>query len=337
MSESSIKLTAGGPLPQQMAEVDDCDVTDRDSLVQYRARRKEWLGWYELRKDEPNTIQQQIFSMIFLDLTYRILAEPRQDENRNVSAKSGLLAHLLDQGYVATQVLAIRRLLDRDSDVISVRRLLDDICKHKHLLTREIYVCYDGTPYDPNAWQSLPQTPMMQMWGIEAPGLGNYLRARFRHEKFDYLSGVSPSERKRSDLVQERVFDKLRQSLESTPAKGLIKLSNKFFAHAADVDSRGSLEYSGIQLADIAEIHRAIIRVERAITDELLYIGVARNVVPMPPLGLLKGLDDPYVTAESIPKMYERWDKLAAERDRWSQGTGDELIGTPNKPCHSIA
>ena len=51
--------------------------------------------------------------------------------------------------------------------------------------------------------------------------------------------------------------------------------------------------YSGIALADVDEVHRALVRVERAITDLLLFIGVYRDVVPMPPLGLLKGLEQP--------------------------------------------
>jgi hypothetical protein len=89
---------------------DQCDVLDRKRLDRYRVKRYEWLSWYELRKGDPNTIQQQLFSMMFLDLAYRILASARQstDQGSAFPAQSGLLAHFLDQGYVATQVLATR-------------------------------------------------------------------------------------------------------------------------------------------------------------------------------------------------------------------------------------
>jgi hypothetical protein len=120
--------------------------------------------------------------------------------------------------------------------------------------------------------------------------------------------------------TKDPVFDKLEQWLETSPAEKLITLSHKFFAHAADTDSRGSLEYSGINLAEVAQVHRAIIRVERAITDQLLFIGVARDVVPMPPLGLLKGLDSPHVSADSIASMHEHWDQLADERNKRPRG-----------------
>lgn len=307
--------------------IDQCDVVDREALVLYRVKRYEWLSWYELRKGDPNTIQQQLFSMMFLDLAYRTLAFPRQktDEDSVVSAQSGLLAHFLDQGYVATQVLAIRRLLDGRKDVFSLRRLLDDITKHQHLITREIYVCNDGRPFDSEGWQSLPQGVEENMWGIQAPGFGNYLSSRARHETFDRLSGISPMTRQRGDLIREGVFQELNNWLANSAAEKLILLSHKFFAHAATQDSRGSLAYSGIALLDVDEVHRALVRVERAITDLLLFIGVHRDVVPMPPLGLLKGLEQPYASADSITKMDQHWDQLVAERNQWAKGIAEAL------------
>jgi hypothetical protein len=179
--------------------VDQCDVIDRKALEQYREKRYEWLSWYELRKGEPNTVQQQLFSMMFLDFAYRTLASARQgtDQGSAFAAQSGLLAHFLDQGYVATQVLAIRRLLDGRKDVFSLRRLLDDMTDHRKLITRENYVCHDGLPFDSEAWQSQVQGVEVQIWGIQAPGLHKFLASRVRHEMFDRLSGVSPTTRQR--------------------------------------------------------------------------------------------------------------------------------------------
>lgn len=266
--------------------------------------------------------------MIFLDIAYRILAEPRSgaDPNLEISARNGLLAHFLDQCYASNQVLAIRRLMDKRSDVVSLRRLLMDIQAHRELITREIYVCYDGLPFDPESWKSLPQTPEIQIWGIEAPGLGKYLGSRHRHETFDQLSGVPASTRQRDDLIKDSVFDRLEGWLDSSPAPKIIELSHKFFAHAADMSSRGTLAYAGISLADIAEVHRAIVRVERAITDEILSIGVSRDVVPMPPLGLYKGLTNPYAPPESVDSMDKHWQDLSAERETWTNGILEELV-----------
>ena len=307
--------------------LEQCDVEDREVLALYRGKRYEWLSWYELRQDEPNTVQAQIFNMLYLDLVYRTLVLPRKSgEHSKIAATSNTLAHFLDQAYVATQILAIRRLLDTRNDVFSLRRLLDDITKHRLLITREIYVCNDGLPYDPEAWRLLPdQGVEAKIFGIDAPQFAEFRRSRARHETFDHLSAVSPTLRKRCDRIKPSVFDTLRTWLASDTAEKLILLSHKFFAHASSTDSRGSIQYSGISLADVDAVQRTLVRVERAITDILLFIGISRDVVPMPPLGLLKGLDAPYTTNDLIQKMEEQWDQLVAERNQWTEGIVNDL------------
>lgn len=308
--------------------IDQCDVVDRKRLEEYREKRYEWLSWYELRKGEPNTIQQQIFSMMFLDMAYRTLASARQntEEGAASSAQSGLLAHFLDQGYVATQVFAIRKLLDKSKDVFSLRRLLDDMTDHRHLMSRENYVCHDGLPFDSDTWKAQPQGIEAVMWGDEAPGLGRFLGSRVRHEMFDRLSGVLPTSRQRGDLIKEEVFQKLKSLLVNSTAQKITLLSNKFFAHAATEDSRGTLAFSGIKLSDVDEVQRALVRVERAITDLLLFIAIGRQVVPMRPLGMFKGLEHPYASVESIKNMDKIWDQLEEERNKWTNGIEKDIV-----------
>lgn len=306
--------------------IDQCDVVDRKKLEAYRDKRYEWLSWYELRKGEPNTVQQQLFTMMFLDMEYRLLASARHGADQTFSAQSGLLAHFLDQGYVATQVLAIRKLLDGRKDVFSLRRLLQDISDHRQLITRENYVCHDGLPYDSEAWQSQAQGVEVQIWGIQAPGLGRFLGSRVRHEMFDKLSGVPPAARQREDLIKVDIFAKLKNLLMNSTAEKIVLLSHKFFAHAATEDSRGTLAFSGIKLTDVDEVQRAFVRVERAITDLLLFIAIARQVVPMPPLGMLNGLEHPYASTEAIKKMDTIWDQLAEERNQWAKGIEQHIF-----------
>ena len=103
------------PASNEPPPVEKCDVSNFKLLTKYRKKRAEWLSRYSFQKDDPNNIEGQIIGMIFLDLSYRILAKPRGDmkNGADIAAKSNILAHMLDQGYVATQVLAIRRLLDK--------------------------------------------------------------------------------------------------------------------------------------------------------------------------------------------------------------------------------
>jgi hypothetical protein len=307
--------------------VEKCDVSKPKELAKYRKKREEWLGWYEFRKDEPNSIEGQIIRMTFEDMSYRMMTKPRGETSQDVkiAARNGLLVHMLDIGYAATQILAIRRLLDKGSDVMSMQRLLNSIKANRKLITRENYVAYDGKPYGPDGWQSLPASPEIQMWGAEAPGLYGYLMSGERHKLFDKLSGVSVASRSRQDLISVTIFERLEGWLRSVEAEKLVTLSHKFFAHAAGAESRGNLTLSGFPLGDIEKAQRAIVRVERAITDDILFIGVAREVVAMQPLGFLHGLDAPYVTTEMIAKMNTHWDELKAERNTWSKGYEDDL------------
>lgn len=307
--------------------VEACDVLRPQALAKYRKKRAEWLGWYQFRKDEPNNIEGQIIRMIFLDICYRILTKPRAEtpQNVNIAARNGLLAHMLDFGYAATQVLAIRRLLDRRTDVVSLQRLLSNIKLNRKLITRENYVAQDGKPYNPDGWKSLPATPEIQIWGPQAPGLSYYAISNERHKLFDKLSRVPAAERSRDDLISQHIFDKLESWLRSVEAEKLVMLSHKFFAHAADSNSLGALAESGVLLGDIERAQRAIVRVERAITDDILFIGVSREVVAMQPLGFLQGLDAPYVTAEMFAQMDALWNELKTDRNTWRGGYESDL------------
>jgi hypothetical protein len=313
-----------------MRAVEQCDVSDPLLLDRFRQKREQWLSLYSFNKNDPNSIEGQIVSMVFLDLSYRMIAMARGNVARgpDIAARNLLLEHLLDNGYLATQVLAIRRLLDKRGDVCSLRRLFDDIRRNNELITRENFVAYDGCPYDPDSWRSVSQGALEQIWGIEAPSLFRFLRSSERHKTFDKLAGVGAANRHRKDQISNAVYDRLESWLATPEAKKLVKLSHKFLAHASDLSHREGLVFAGVPFKDIETIHQAIVRVERAITDDILYIGVAREVVAMPPLGFLAGLDRAYAPSEVIAEMETRWAELVEHRNKWKDDYEAELYST---------
>jgi hypothetical protein len=252
---------------------DSCDVVNKEKLVQYRAKYTEWMKWYEHTDSEPNSIERQINVMLFNDLTYRAITSVRSAATAEVpiSAVSGTLAYLLDHGYVVSQVLAIQKLLDRRSDVISVKRLLKSIEKHRALITREIYVAGDGVPYDYESWgQGVDRSdPMVQMWGIDAPGLMRFAISRGRHQRFDLLCGKQPDQRTREDTMPRSIFRTLDTWISGPSAREIGQLRNTFIAHSADEAQRGSAQFKGVALSQIDDLQRAIVRVERALTDRV--------------------------------------------------------------------
>jgi hypothetical protein len=309
--------------------IDQCDVHDKANLVRYREHWLKWMSWYEHTAGEPHSIESQIQRMIFNDLAYRATVSVRGSVSSQIaiSARTPTLAYLLDQGYVLSQILAIQKLLDNRADVISIRRLLNDVEKNYGLITREAYVSGDGTPYDYNSWTAvIPQAdPTVQIWGLEAPVLARYALSKQLHDRFDLLSGGPAGQRARSDTIRQSVFQTLNSWISSPSAQQIRQIRNKFLAHASDAVSRGSLQFAGVKFTEIDELQRAIIRVERALTDYILSIRVVRDVVPLQPLGMFKGLDLPYAPSEAQDSMHKRWDELKVERNAWKDGVSEEL------------
>ncbi len=281
------------------------------------------MDWYELRPEEPHSIENQIHQMFFADLTYRSVVATRSSDAR-CETSSGChptLTFLLDTGYVVSQVLAILRLLDNRPDVISVARLLADVKSQRKLFTRENYVAGDGKPYDYDACvrSALGTSREVEIFGIQAPGLSHALIAKQRHETFDLLCGRTVK-RSRGDLIGCSIFDRMAGWLQGVSARNLRQVRNKFLAHAADERSRQSLRYEGVQLAEIDEAQKAIVRVERAIVDVILAYEVYRDVIPLPPLGMFNGLEKSYTSPGGPQVMYTRWQELDRERNGWSHG-----------------
>jgi hypothetical protein len=310
----------------------DCQVSNRANLASYRVLYRKWMQWYEHSSDNPNTIEGQIMSMMFHDLTYRSLTSIRASLSpaTQVSARSSTLAYIIDSGYLTNQVLAVSKLVDSRNDVVSLWRLVRDIKKNRKMITREIYVAAFGDPYDPGARrEEIDQTdPAAQILGLQAPGLSRWMYSHDAHKRFDVLAGVSREQRNRENLIRPVVFDRIIEWLSLPEIKQLEQLRHNYLAHAGDALKRG--ERTIMQTARFRELDRAqeaIIRAERAITDCLLNYRISRDVVPMPPLGQFSGLDVPYSTREGQEWMWARWNELEKERESWKEGLLEKLIG----------
>ena len=134
-------------------DVDQCSVSDKVLLKEFRAKRSEWIDWLE--GDPHHNIWDQIHSIMWNDAAYRSLNEARRfaSADRPTAAINGMFGEFVDRGYVSTQVLDVCKVTDRSNidpkkGVISLRRIFDDIRGNRHLLTRENFVSYDGLPYD---------------------------------------------------------------------------------------------------------------------------------------------------------------------------------------------
>ena len=117
------------------------------SAQSYRAKRRQWLAW--LDADEHHAIWMNLSSMVWTDVSYRTLRQliiDQEDRNETSCLHNTLIAEQVIQGYVARQVLGIRRLLDKTSGVISLRRLIIDLRSNWPLFTQRIISATTASP-----------------------------------------------------------------------------------------------------------------------------------------------------------------------------------------------
>jgi hypothetical protein len=204
--------------------LDQCDVPieRRAALELFRNKRRLWTSW--ISTDEHHAIWTVVSAMVSTDASFRALASFASDEE-TTALSNDLLNEALITGHVATQLLAIRRLMDNSKNVISLRRLLKDVRTDFGLFTRENYVCYDGLPYDYESVRRArltANTVAGRHRGIWAPtsGPGADGVSEIAHLRFDKLAGVDPSKRSRLDGFRSICFQ-----LSSLGSKGVARTS----------------------------------------------------------------------------------------------------------------
>jgi len=117
---------------QKIIDICECDVEDKESLALFRLKRDEWKRCFI---DDHYSVVKQIEHLLWNDTVFRTFNEARklslEEKNDDIGLNNPVI-NLLDEGFVASQVMAIRRLSDPNfydpkKAVISLRRVIDDI------------------------------------------------------------------------------------------------------------------------------------------------------------------------------------------------------------------
>ena len=287
------------------------EVIDHNRLAAYLEKRAKWLSWYETGAGESNSLQDQWFAMLLSAMSFRIVREEVAKDSASM-LNIPLVALLISSGYFSSQVLATRRLLDGRPDVISLRRLIDDIRKNRNLITREIYVSFDGTTYEPE----LPELIIPGLQPADSP-FSEWNRSRVRHERFDKLAKMAPEKRARDNKIHESMFSKMDGWIDASGASKLVTSSHKYLAHAAQQSSIDTAISTGLSFAEVEGIQKAVVQSMRVVYDILLSSGIYSKVVPLVPLGFFGKVWNGESLIESTARMNKQWEEMAEERNRW--------------------
>jgi hypothetical protein len=309
-----------------------CDVpSERHSqLESYRAKRQQWFAW--LDGDEHHAIWTNLSSLVWTDVSYRTLREivvGQEDRNETGCLHNTLVAEQIIQGYVARQVLGIRRLLDGTSGVISLRRLIADMRSNWQLFTRENYVCHDGLPYDYEAVMLKEMAARVNTGAFWASTTGRdaWAASQMAHEQFDRLAGVDPGKRTREDRLPKSLLGTIDSWLDGSGADQLADWSHQYLAHAGGPDRRKQIEKGLVTADQISEAIRTLVRATEAISAYVLFAGGRLNgLVPVAQFDQFEHLEKPAMQPGRKDEASGFWDKLHRERDTYAAGVDGELI-----------
>jgi hypothetical protein len=226
-------------------------------------------------------------------------------------------------------VLAIRRLIDKTRNTISLRRLISDIRSNYALFTRENYVCHDGLPYDYEAVMhaEIARRANTGPFWVTTSGPQGWGTSQMAHQQFDRLSGIAPANRTREDRLPQALLDRIEGWLNTSDADELAEWSHVYLAHAGSTENRTALAEALITNDRITAVTRVLGRVTEAISAYLLFSGSRSNaLMPTAQFNPFEHLDRPVLQPDQLESLHDLWDRLTDERDQFLEGVREDLL-----------
>lgn len=296
-----------------------------------------WKNWGDcLKGDDPNSIFQQISTMIWDTAIFHIIIEARQSQikkNPQDPEINGALHSFIDRNYFQSQSAFIRRLTDQaygltgKRGVYSVIALINDIFSYRDELTRETFFKFRNMPYDYTEIRNkerdfLRNHPLEN--GFFVPSEFDWESIEEAHRIFDRLAGVLPDNRKPSDQIVDHVFIRLQERLSA--CQGITKYVDKFIAHSATPESRSiqNETTSAITFRHLWEAHQIIFEVAEFLSVILFSEGHMALAIENPtffefwekPLYENGEIDLVRTSLENYRKETEKWNASGVE-DMW--------------------
>lgn len=261
-----------------------------------------------LASQDVNSIEQQMLTLVWDDTIYRCFNEALRIAGKrpDIQRAAATIVELLHESFFLKQVMALRRLLEPPAarparSVYSIPTLLSSIRKNHNLITRQNYVCYDGTLYD--------ETDSRHDWKSK-------VICSSRHTIFDTLANTGSDQRDREDLIDPCLFTRIEHYLKK--GDQLDKYANKFVAHAADPSNRSTVEplLKKMSLRYLQDLYRTLIwsvKTIGKIIDQFILTEVSTPVYDQ-----FKGWDNGFIAATGKSSLNKYWRKRRRLFDKWS-------------------
>jgi hypothetical protein len=273
--------------------------------------------WKKLYSEDDDSVCSQIRDMLLDAAVFNAINEARKYATTDAQGNPELneLVHgLINRSYLKTQSLSIRKLYDNRNDVISLRRLINDMKENKAFITRENILSAFELPYDYE--EAIKEGHLTNNSKIVAEGA----HSENVHKNVDLLAGVEPAQRQPNDTIRDSVLDQLNKLLDKY--KPIVNFVNKIVAHAATEESRGKVPDKDLKifLAKIHMAHGRIVKIAAFIGQFLLYESSGwSNFLPVYSGDKFEHFEKPWVKQGDISKLEDFWEKYEKHIERFSK------------------
>jgi hypothetical protein len=270
--------------------------------------------------------------MLFDTLIYRCILKARaiapKDSKRRIKL-NGAVHYLIDKCFFNNQLMVIRRLTDKNGDVVSLRKLLQQMkgnCKH---LTRRNYfeVLKDrGYEYDYSETKKKHAQYIAQNLEIGEviviPSELDWERSETLHAHFDKLSETKPTNRKPEDIIKNSIFDRLLDELDS--CEGLRHYIDCFLAHSLTAEKIGKRdeERFKVTFGRLWRAQQSICKVTKFIGLHLLE-QIDYGLLPLPHATFLRYIEEPLIPKDAKAQLRREEEQFRQEISSWKTAIGD--------------
>ena len=299
--------------------------------------KKKFSEWKNiLVGSDIHTIRNQIYDMVFDSAIFQCINESRKYAAKNDKGNdkiNKMLHYFINQSFFKTQLLSIRRLVDKDFNriwqnksytVYSLYNLIEDMKKNSVLFTRENILAVHNLPYDyEKAMAKFKNDIGYKKGPFESPQPIEC--SEDIHRRIDSIVGIKSDRRNRDDRVlNEYSFKYFDDWLEIS--QELCDYVNKYIAHAATPESRFKvLDKDEIEGAfgKVLNAHKVICETARFIGNNLLFCGFG-EILSISQYGqygqddLFEYFDEPMASKKTIEKLKGFWEKYRMETEQWN-------------------
>ncbi len=301
---------------EKLNKIDICsfDIDDKVKLALFLNKRAEWI---RMISKDTNSLLKQVGDLLWDDALFRTFAQITEYYPENDNPKIGYNPYLFDmiiRNFYETQTLRIRRLTDAfdersKNSVVSIKALIEDILQNLHIITRENFVCYDGSRYD--------VSKLLEKYRAKRAGKGAYSVPKDlfipdgRNKSFDKLSGIEKDARSRNDTI---IKQNIMKMLSFKKCDKMRKYVNKFVAHAATDKSIDRIDINEIAptLEKFDECYREIAKAIWEVND-ITGDTIAFQVPTPNNFDQFINLCKPMAKKTDIDKLRDYWDHRCIE------------------------